>query len=169
MSIIAQHANVKIAFGTSESSKETVEGMELIAAADAPLKSVDAVFLCLPHGPSGATAAKGVSMGVKVIDLSADLRMDSTAVYKTWYGQEHPAPQLLPAPFGLPEINRPKLINAKYVANPGCHVTATLLALYPLVKAKALTSDPIIADTKTGISGAGKTLKLDSMFAEVYG
>src|SRR5262249_41832277 len=156
--LLAQHPNVKIAFATSESSKETVEGMELVSAADAPLKSVEAVFLCLPHGASGTTAAKTIAMGIKTIDLSADLRLDSTVVYKHWYGQEHPAPQLLPAPFGLPEINRPKLINAKYVANPGCHVTATLLALYPLVKAKALTGDPIIADTKTGISGAGKTL-----------
>ena len=62
-------------------------------------------------------------------------------MYKQWYSQEHPAPHLLPAPFGLPEINRPKLINAKYVANPGCHVTATLLALYPL----RLTGDRLVA------------------------
>src|SRR5262249_975503 len=95
--------------------------------------------------------------------------LDSTDVYKKWYGQDNPAPHLIPAPYGLPEIHRAKLNGAKYIANPGCHVTATLLALYPLAKAGALTTDPIISDTKTGISGAGKSLKLDSMFVEVYG
>ncbi len=169
MSILAHHPNVRVAFATSESSKETVEGMELVASADAPLASVDAVFLCLPHGPSGAMAAKAVEAGVRVIDFSADLRLDSTDVYKAFYKQDHPAPQLLPAPYGLPEINRAKLIKAKYVANPGCHVTATLLGLYPLAKAGALTGDPLIVDTKTGISGAGKALKLENMFVEAYG
>jgi N-acetyl-gamma-glutamyl-phosphate reductase len=169
MSLLAKHPNAKVIFATSESSKESVDGLNLVAAADAPLKSADAVFLALPHGPSGKLAAQAVEAGVRVIDLSADLRLDSTEVYSKWYGQEHPAPHLLPAPFGLPEIHRAKLIGAKYVANPGCHVTATLLALYPLAKAGALTHDPIISDTKTGISGAGKALKLDSMFVEVYG
>jgi len=169
MSIFAKHPNVRVAFLTSESSKDTIDGIDLIPSADAPLESVDAVFLCLPHGPSGELAAKAVAAGVRVIDLSADLRFDSTEVYKKWYGHDHPAPHLLPAPYGLPEITRDQLVNAKYIATPGCHVTATLLALYPLAKAHALTNDPIIADTKTGVSGAGKALKPDSMFVEVYG
>ncbi len=169
MSLLAKHPNAKVIFATSESSKETLEGVGLIPVAEAPLESADVVFLCLPHGPSGTLAAKAVAAGVRAIDLSADLRLDSTEVYRKTYGQEHPAPHLLPAPFGLPEINRSKLTNTPYIANPGCHVTATLLALYPLAKAGALTADPIIADTKTGISGAGRSLKLDSMFVEVYG
>jgi N-acetyl-gamma-glutamyl-phosphate reductase len=169
MSLLARHPNVRIAFATSESSHESLNGLELIPSADAPLASVDVVFLCLPNGASGAMAAQAVKAGVRVIDLSADLRLDSPEVYKQWYKQEHPAPHLLPAPFGLPEINRAALKDAKYIANPGCHVTATLLALYPLAKAGALTTDPIIADTKTGVSGAGKALKMDSMFVEVYG
>src|SRR5579871_2227543 len=152
MNILARHPNVRVAFATSESSKESVEGLGLVAAADAPLDSVEAVFLCLPNGASGATAAKAVAAGVKVVDFSADLRLDSVDVYKKWYGMDNPAPHLLPAPFGLPEINRAKLAGAKYIANPGCHVTATLLALYPLAKAGALTADPIISDTKTGVS-----------------
>src|SRR5512141_2120049 len=123
MSILAHHPHVRIAFATSESSKETIEGIELVTAAEAPLDSVDAVFVCLPHGPSGALAAKAVAAGVRAIDFSADLRLDSTEVYTKFYKQEHPAPHLLPAPFGLPEINREKLKNARYVANPGCHVT----------------------------------------------
>jgi N-acetyl-gamma-glutamyl-phosphate reductase len=169
MRLLARHPNVQIVFATSESSKEVIEGVELVTTADAPLEQADAVFLCLPHGPSGAMAAKAVELGLRVVDLSADLRLDSTDVYKKWYKQDHPAPHLIPAPFGLPEINRHKLAEASYIANPGCHVTATLLALYPLAKSNALTADPIIADTKTGISGAGKTLKAENMFVEVYG
>jgi len=169
MTILARHPYAKVIFATSESSKEGLDGLDLVPLAAAPLKSADAVLLCLPNGPSGKLAAQAVDLGVRVVDLSADLRLDSAAVYSQWYGQEHPAPHLLPAPFGLPEINRAKLTGAKYIANPGCHVTATLLALYPLAKAGALTGDPIVADTKTGISGAGKSLKLDSMFVEVYG
>jgi len=169
LELLSHHPNTRIAFATSENSKETLDGVTLIPSADAPLNSVAAVFLCLPHGPSGALAAKAVEAGVRVIDLSADLRLDSPEVYKQWYGHDHPAPQLLPAPFGLPEINRAKLLGAKAIANPGCHVTATLLALYPLAKEGALTTDPIIADTKTGVSGGGKTLKQEFMFMEDYG
>ncbi len=169
LDIFSHHPNVRVSFLTSENSKETIDGLELIPSAEAPLESVDAVFLCLPHGPSGALAAKAVEAGVRVIDLSADLRFDDPELYKKWYKQDHPAPHLLPAPYGLPEIYRAELANARYLATPGCHVTATLLALYPLAKAHALTNDPIIADTKTGVSGAGKALKPESMFVEVYG
>src|SRR5579859_1416129 len=169
LSILVRHPHVKIAFATSESSREPIEGLQVTPSSKVSLSSVDAVFLCLPHGASAQTAAKAVEAGVRVIDLSADLRLDSKEVYKQWYRHEHAAPHLLPAPFGLPEINRDKLRNAQVIANPGCHVTATLLALYPLAKAQALSGDPIISDTKTAISGAGKSLKGDSMFAEVYG
>jgi N-acetyl-gamma-glutamyl-phosphate reductase len=169
MELLADHPNAQVIFATSESSKETADGLGLIASAEAPMESADVIFLCLPNGVSGGIAAKAVKAGVRVVDLSADLRLDSPEVYTKWYKMEHPAPHLLPAPYGLPEINRAALINAPYIANPGCHVTATLLALYPLAQAGALTNDPIIADTKTGVSGAGKALKLDSMFVEVYG
>ena len=169
LSLLARHPQARIVFATSESSRETLEGVELVPASEAPLESTDVAFLCLPNGASGALAAKAVAAGVRVIDFSADLRLDSADVYAKWYKQEHPAPHLLPAPFGLPEINRHKLKNARWIANPGCHVTAALLALYPLAKASALTADPVIVDTKTGVSGAGKALKMDSMFCEVYG
>lgn len=171
MALLAKHPHAEVVFATSESSKESIAGLELVPVAEAPLDLADVVFLCLPNGVSGGIAAKALEASVRVIDLSADLRLDSVDVYKTWYKLDHPAPQLLPAPFGLPEIagKREQIIGANYVANPGCHVTATLLALYPLARASALTVDPIIADTKTGVSGAGKSLKLDSMFVEVYG
>lgn len=168
--LLNAHPNAEILFATSESSRETIGGIELIPSAEAPLDQVDVIFLALPHVASGELAAKAVAANVRVIDLSADLRLDSTEVYKQWYKHDHPAPHLLPAPFGLPEINRDRLRDARYVANPGCHVTAVLLALYPLAKQGALLpSAPVIADTKTGISGAGKALKADSMFVEVYG
>src|SRR5215831_18132134 len=96
MSLLAKHPNARIAFATSESSKETVEGLELVPIADAPLDSVDAVFLALPHGVAGGLAAKAVEKGVRVVDLSADLRLDTPALYTKWYKHEHPAPHLLP-------------------------------------------------------------------------
>jgi N-acetyl-gamma-glutamyl-phosphate reductase len=169
MSLLARHPHVQTVFGTSESTREPLEGVALMPSEEAPLSDVDCVFLCLHNGVSGAWAARAVDAGVRVIDLSADLRLDSPDMYRAAYKQEPPAPQLLPAPFGLPEIHRKTLINAKYIANPGCHVTATLLALYPLAKAGALAGGAIIADTKTGISGAGKALKMENMFVEVYG
>jgi N-acetyl-gamma-glutamyl-phosphate reductase len=173
--LLSRHRYAEVVFGTSESSKETLDGtsLTLIPSEQAPLnpESVDAVFLALPNGVSGGIAAKAVSAGVKVIDLSADLRLDDLEDYAKWYKLTHPAPDLIPAPYGLPELpgKRDPIRTARYVANPGCHVTATLLALAPLAAAGALTRDPIIADTKTGVSGAGKALKMDSMFVEVYG
>lgn len=167
--LLKHHPNADICFATSESSREIIDGVELLPVAEAPLASADVVFLALPHGVAGQVAAQAVAAGVRVIDLSADLRLDTPALYKQWYKHDHPAPHLLPAPFGLPEITRQALVNARYIANPGCHVTTVLLALYPLAKAGALAAAPIIADTKTGISGAGKALKLESMFVEVYG
>jgi N-acetyl-gamma-glutamyl-phosphate reductase len=173
LELLAKHRYAQVVFATSESSKETVDGLELVPAEQAPLNSdaVDAVFLALPNGVSGGIVAKAVAAGVKAIDLSADLRLDSLDDYAQWYKLTNPAPELIPAPYGLAELpgKREKIAAASYVANPGCHVTATLLALYPLAAAGALTGDPIIADTKTGISGAGKALKADSMFGEVYG
>ena len=166
VSLLSRHSNARIAFATSERAAEPGELIGTIpvyAAADAPLDAIDVAFLCLPNGVSGGIAAKAIAAGVRVIDLSADLRLDSADVYKTWYKQDNPAPQLLPAPYGLPELpgKRAAIANAQYVANPGCHVTATLLALYPLAVAHALTADPVIADTKTGVSGAGKAPKPD--------
>lgn len=173
LDLLAKHRYARVVFATSESSKETIDGLTLIPSEDAPLDmaNVDCVFLALPNGVSGGIAAKAAAAGVKVVDLSADLRLDDVAVYKQWYKMENPAPHLLPAAYGLAELpgKREAIRAAAYVANPGCHVTATLLALYPLAAAGALTADPIIADTKTGISGAGKALKADSMFMEVYG
>ncbi|MCE7947727.1 MAG: N-acetyl-gamma-glutamyl-phosphate reductase [Chloroflexi bacterium CFX4] len=167
--LLRDHPQAALHFATSEREAALEDGMPLVKAEAAPLDAVDVVFLCLPNGISGGAAAKATAAGVRVIDLSADLRLDSVALYEQTYKMPHPAPQLLPAPYGLPEITRHTLKDVPYIANPGCHVTAVLLALYPLAKVGALNNAPIVADTKTGISGAGKEPKPESMFSEVYG
>lgn len=169
INLLRDHPYTQLAFATSEREKALEDGTPLIPSAEAPLEQVDAVFLCLPNGVSGGVAAQAVERAVRVIDLSADLRLDDPAVYAQWYKMPNPAPHLLPAPFGLPELYRDHIRGAQYVANPGCHVTAALLALIPLAKHGMLSGAPIMIDSKTGVSGAGKELKLESMFCEVYG
>ncbi len=176
--ILAQHPHVQIAFATSESSAgqslrqshPQAPDIPLVAAADAPLSEVDAVFLCLPHTRSAPLAVQALAAGVRVIDLSADLRLDDPAVYAQWYKVAHPAPDLLPMPYGVPELGRESLADARCIANPGCYATAMLLALAPLVQQNALIpGQPLIVDAKSGVSGAGRTPKTHILFGEVHG
>jgi len=133
--------------------------------------TVDAVVLALPHGVSANMAAKALEAGVRVIDLSADLRLDTAESYKQWYGHEHPHPDMLATtPYGLPEFNREQLRGAMVVAAPGCYPTTTLLGLYPVLKADwILPQMPIIVDAKSGVSGAGRDPKPNTHFVEVFG
>jgi N-acetyl-gamma-glutamyl-phosphate reductase len=125
-------------------------------------KDSDVVFLGLPHGTAAKSAAALLAKGVKVIDLSADFRIQNLATYEKWYGK-HPVPKLLKeAVFGLPERYREEIKQAKLVANPGCYATTAILAGLPLVANKLLGTGPIIVDAKSGISGAGR--KLDNAF-----
>ena len=102
-----------------------------------------------------------------MIDLSADFRLKSPAIYKEFYGHDHPAPELLPkAVYGLPEIYRAEIKNASLIASPGCYPTSILLPLLPLLKAKLVKSTGIIADSMSGVSGAGRKVELDYLFAE---
>ncbi len=176
--LLDQHPQVEIAFLTSESSAgqslrqswPQALDLPLVKAADAPLGDVDCVFLCLPHTKSAPLAAQALAQGVRVVDLSADLRLDDPAVYTRWYGAPHPNPELLPVPYGLPELGRDALIEAQVIANPGCYATATLLALAPLVRANLLIpGTPMIVDAKSGVSGAGRTPKQNILFCEVHG
>jgi N-acetyl-gamma-glutamyl-phosphate reductase len=177
--LLDKHPAAQIRFATSESSAgkslrsswPQAPDMPLITADDAPLDEVQAIFLCLPNTLSAPVAAKAAAQGTRVIDLSADLRLDDPAEYETWYKAPHPAPQLLPAPYGLPELgHRAEIARATYVANPGCYATAILLGLAPLVKADALLPNaPIIVDAKSGTTGAGRTPRQDTLFAEVHG
>ncbi len=176
--LLSAHPHAEIRFATSESAAGTslrashpqAPDLPLVKADDAPLDQVQTVFLCLPHTRSAPIAARALSAGVRVVDLSADLRLDDPAVYARWYKVPHPAPQLLPAPYGLPELGREKLRGARCIANPGCYATATLLATAPLVRAELLLPDrPLIVDAKSGVSGAGRTPKPHTLFCEVHG
>ncbi|ADM28551.1 N-acetyl-gamma-glutamyl-phosphate reductase [Ignisphaera aggregans DSM 17230] len=123
---------------------------------DAITKSCEAVFLSLPHGVSLNYVPKLLEVGLRVIDLSADFRLKNPEMYKVWYGYEHPYPDLLKiAVYGLPEIHRDELRNAKLIASPGCNATASILSLVPLVKNKVVDLDRIIIDVKVGSSEAG--------------
>ena len=177
--LLARHAQVRIAFATSEADAGRMladvhpraPAVRLVAAADANLESLDAAFLCLPHGTAARTAAQLIERGVRVIDLSADFRLRDAATYEHWYGAPHPAPGLLgEAVYGLTEHARPALRGARLVANPGCYVTSVLLALQPVVAGRALAVDAnVIADCKSGVSGAGRTPAQYLQFAEVAG
>ncbi len=176
--LLARHPHADIRFATSESaagqslraSSPSAPDIALVSAADAPLDDVEAVFLCLPHTRSAPLAARALSQGVRVVDLSADLRIDDPAIYAQWYKVAHPAPDLLPVPYGLPELGREVLAGARCIANPGCYATATLLATAPLARCGALApGTPLIVDAKSGVSGAGRTPKVHTLFCEVHG
>ncbi|MBI1293400.1 N-acetyl-gamma-glutamyl-phosphate reductase [bacterium] len=127
---------------------------------------VDVVFLCLPHSASMNAVKRFYDTGVMVIDLSADFRLDNAVIYKRWYNEEHTAPDLLQkAVYGLCEVNRAQLPGSKLIAVPGCYPTSINLGLYPLAKAGWL-GDRIIADSKSGVSGAGRKAKLEYHFVE---
>ena len=170
--ILSAHPQVDLQFATSNTyAGDPVPGTNLRyePAAEVCPGDVDVIFLALPHKASAAMAKKGVEAGVKVIDLSADLRLDTPEAYEQAYHSPHPHPELLPAPYGLPEINRAALRCADVVATPGCYPTTTLLGLYPLLQFGALRDDaPIIVDAKSGVTGAGRKPSLTTHFAEVY-
>lgn len=173
--ILGRHPAVLIAFASSESYAgrclsavhPVAPPLPLVALADAPLDEAEVIFLCLPHAESALVAAASLSKGVRVIDLSADFRLKDAAVYADWYGLEHPVPCLLgEAVYGLTEFARPQLANARLVANPGCYPTSILLALQPLLAAGA-AAGTIIADCKSGVSGAGRVPRPHTHFVEV--
>jgi len=132
----------------------------------AVIEPCDVVFLALPHHASAEAAPPFVEQGAKVIDLSADFRIRDLSVYEQWYGA-HPTPGLMPkAVFGLPELHRDAIRQAQIVGNPGCYPTASILALAPALQA-GLVTPRVIVDAKSGVSGAGRSLKLESHFSEV--
>lgn len=171
--ILAKHPHVEIIFATSNTyAGEAVPGTTLhyIPSEQARLEDADAVFLALPHKASAPMAAKAKAAGVKVIDLSADLRLDTPQAYQQWYGHPHPNPELLPTPYGLPEFNRTQIRGQNVIAAPGCYPTTTLLGLYPLLKMQLIQENtPIIVDAKSGVSGAGREPKPNTHFVEVFG
>jgi len=138
--------------------------LELTVAEE--LDDVDFAFSALPHAASGEAVAPLVRRGLPVVDISADFRLTDAAEYQRWYGVEHPAADLLPeAVYGLPELHRAAIGEARLVANPGCYPTGALLALAPAVRAGIIQPDVVI-DAKSGVSGAGRSLGLVYHYAE---
>ena len=139
---------------------------KLCKAEEIDWSGIDAVFGCLPHAAS-AELLSGVT-GPRIIDLSADFRLKDATTYADWYGNAHPAPELLPqAVYGLTEHARDALPDARLVACPGCYPTAALLALLPLLEAGLISPERITINALSGVSGAGRGLKEANLFAEV--
>jgi N-acetyl-gamma-glutamyl-phosphate reductase len=132
------------------------------------LMDCDLVFSATPNGVAMTHARKLLDAGIKLIDLAADFRIQDVAVWEQWYGMKHACPELIPeAVYGLSEVNRDKIKSAKLVANPGCYATAVQLGILPLLKEGLIDPDNLIADAKSGISGAGRGANVGTLYSEV--
>ncbi len=131
------------------------------------LSTCDVVFFATPNGTAMTMAADLLKNGVKVIDLSADFRIKDVQEWQKWYGMEHASPELIAsAVYGLPEINREQIKQASLIACPGCYPTAVQLGFLPLLENAAVDSSQLIADVKSGVSGAGRKAELASLMSE---
>lgn len=134
---------------------------------DTVAEKCDVVFTALPHGASKEVIPKLYEKGLTVIDLSGDFRYNDVKVYEKWYGDEHCAPHLLDVSvYGLPELHREEIKKTKLIANPGCYTTCSILAIAPLLDAKIGDTKNIIIDAKSGVTGAGRSAKVPSLFCE---
>ena len=134
---------------------------------EANLAGCDVVFFATPNGIAMQEAVRLVEAGVRVIDLAADFRIKDIAEWEKWYGMTHASPQLVAeAVYGLPEINRDTVRTARVVANPGCYPTAVQLGFLPLIEAEVIDPASLIADCKSGVSGAGRKAEVHTLFAE---
>jgi N-acetyl-gamma-glutamyl-phosphate reductase len=136
--------------------------------ANANLSDCDVVFFATPHGVAMAQAPGLVEAGIKVIDLAADFRLQDTSVFEKWYKMPHSCADILKdAVYGIPELYRDKIKSAKVIGNPGCYPTTVLLGLAPLLEQGLIDfSVPIVADSKSGVSGAGRKAEVATLFAE---
>ncbi|HUO43957.1 MAG TPA: N-acetyl-gamma-glutamyl-phosphate reductase [Burkholderiales bacterium] len=137
------------------------------APEQAALDKCDVVFFATPNGIAMQQARALVDAGVRVIDIGADFRIRDIALWEKWYGMKHACPDLVAeAVYGLPEVNRAQIRKARIVANPGCYPTAVQLGFLPLLKSGALDFDRLIADAKSGVSGAGRKVEAQYLYAE---
>lgn len=136
--------------------------------ANANLGSCDVVFFATPHGVAMSQAKELLAAGTKIIDLAADFRLQDTAVFEKWYKMPHSCPEILKeAIYGIPELNREKIKSAEVIGNPGCYPTTVLLGLVPLLEKNLIDlTSPIIADSKSGVSGAGRKAEVSTLFSE---
>ena len=171
--ILHKHPNVDITGATSRNSagKKLGDVVPQLSSTDLTIteeldKSVDMVFSALPQTASAEALKPLLKNGVKSIDISGDFRLKSPSQYKQWYETDHPCPQYLKeSVYGLPELNRSEIMEANLIANPGCYPTAIILALIPAIQTGIIKPD-IIADAKSGISGAGQKLEHQYLYTE---
>jgi N-acetyl-gamma-glutamyl-phosphate reductase len=176
--LLAQHPEVELTAITSrkESGMPVAEmfpslrgrvSLAFSTPDEAPLKSCDVVFFATPNGVAMQQTRELLEAGVKVIDLAADFRIQDVAEWSKWYGMEHACPDLVAeAVYGLPELNREKIKGARLIANPGCYPTAVQLGFLPLVEAGVIDTSWMVADCKSGVSGAGRKAEIGALFAE---
>ena len=176
--LLAQHPQVELRVITSRSETGSavsamfpnLRGFVDLAFSDidpALLRQCDVVFFATPNGTAMIMARDLLEAGVRVIDLAADFRLKDAAQWEQWYGMPHACPELLAeAVYGLPEMNRASIRNARLVANPGCYPTAVTLGFMPLVEAGVVDKHHLIADAKSGVSGAGRKAELGYLLSE---
>jgi N-acetyl-gamma-glutamyl-phosphate reductase len=170
--LLHQHPEVELASvtGRSAAGQSLSQVFPHLAGINLTIKDklgdVGLVFSAMPHKESAKEVIPLLDKGVKVVDISADFRLKDASEYQRWYGFSHPTPKLLKgAAYGLPELHRAEIASAQLVANPGCYPTGAILALAPAVKARLIEPD-IVIDSKSGVSGAGRTLTLTTHFSE---
>ena len=176
--LLAAHPNVELTVITSRGEKgvkvsqlfPNLRGrvdLAFVEPDDAVLKGCDVVFFATPNGTAMQSAPALLEAGVKVIDLAADFRLRQADEWEQWYGMPHACPELLAeAVYGLPEVNRQAIQTARLVANPGCYPTAVQLGFLPLLEAGVIDRQSLIADAKSGVSGAGRKAEVGILLCE---
>lgn len=176
--LLVAHPKVELAAITSRSDAGTrvdamfpsLRGVVDLAFSEpdkAELDVCDLVFFAAPNGVSMERAPSLLQNGVRIVDLAADFRLHDPAQWQQWYGMTHACPQLLPeAVYGLPEIARDDIRHARLISNPGCYPTAVQLGFLPLLEARAVDTEQLIADCKSGVSGAGRRAEVTTLFGE---
>ena len=176
--LLAQHPEVELTAITSRGEAGTAVAemfpslrgrvsLQFSDPKDAPLDRCDVVFFATPNGVAMQQTRALLDAGVRVIDLAADFRIKDIGVWEKWYGMSHAAPDLVAeAVYGLPEVNREAIRKARLVANPGCYPTATQLGFLPLVEAGCVDVGYLVADAKSGVSGAGRKAETQILFSE---
>ena len=176
--LLAQHPNAELRVITSRTEAGTpvadmfpnLRGrvaLRFTEPSATTLAGCDVVFFATPNGVAMGGARALLDAGVRVIDIAADFRIRDVAVWEKWYGMKHACPELLAeAVYGLPEVNRERIRGARLVANPGCYPTSVQLGFLPLLEAGVVDLDHLIADAKSGVSGAGRRAEVHTLLAE---
>jgi N-acetyl-gamma-glutamyl-phosphate reductase len=176
--LLVQHPDVRLSAITSRGeaglpvanmfpSLRSRVSLAFVDPRDANLQDCDVVFFATPNGVAMTQADKLLDAGVRVIDLAADFRLKDVAEWERWYGMSHASPRCIEeAVYGLPEVNRERVRTARLVANPGCYPTAVQLGFLPLIEAGVVDLGHLIADAKSGVSGAGRKAETHILFAE---